>query len=60
MYKTLTDYEREALSEYTQGGYLDINYKLANGIENKYTKGLNSSIAKFSMQDNIITYRRTS
>ena len=52
--------EREALSEYTQGGYLDINADLGSGIESYYVKSLNSSIDKFTIDSNILTYRGTS
>lgn len=60
IYSTLSKSEREALSEYTQGGYLDINADLASGIESYYTESLNSSIDKFTVDSNIITYRGTS
>lgn len=60
IYAELSKIEREALSEYTQGGYLDINADLGSGIESHYTKSLNSSIDKFTVDSNIITYRGTS
>lgn len=60
VYANLSKSEREALSEYTQGGYLDINADLGSGIESHYTKSLNSSINKFTVDSNIITYRGTS
>lgn len=59
IYANLSKREREALSEYTQGGYLDINADLGSGIESYYTKSLNSSIDKFTVDSNIITYRGT-
>lgn len=60
VYANLSKSEREALSEYTQGGYLGINSDLGSGIESYYTKNLNSSIDKFTVDSNIITYRGTS
>lgn len=60
VYAKLSKTEREALSKYTQGGYLDINADLGSGIESNYTKSLNSSINKFTVDSNIITYRGTS
>ena len=59
VYASLSKSEREALSEYTQGGYLDINADLGSGVESYYTKSLNSSIDKFTIDSNIITYRGT-
>lgn len=59
VYANLSKSEREALSEYTQGGYLDINSDLGSGIESYYTKSLNGSIDKFTVDSNIITYRGT-
>lgn len=59
VYANLSKSEREALSEYTQGGYLDINPDLGSGIESYYTKSLNGSIDKFTVDSNIITYRGT-
>ncbi|KWZ77415.1 ADP-ribosyltransferase [Anaerococcus tetradius] len=60
VYANLSKSEREALSEYTQGGYLGINSDLGSGIESYYTKSLNNSIDKFTVDSNIITYRGTS
>jgi hypothetical protein len=59
IYQTFNSDEREALSEYTQGGYADINRDLADGIENYYEKFLNSAMDKFKLNEDIITYRGT-
>lgn len=60
VYANLSKSERDAISEYTQGGYLDINADLGSGIESLYAKSLNSSIDKFTIDSNILTYRGTS
>lgn len=59
VYYQLNAYEREALSEYTQGGYIYINGNLADNIKNKYVDNLNNSIEKFKLTKDIITYRGT-
>ena len=59
VYNKLNKKEREALSEYTQGGYLDINGDLAMNIENRYEADLNNAISKFKLKDDIIVYRGT-
>ena len=59
IYQTFNSDEREALSEYTQGGYADTNRDLADGIENYYEKFLNSAMDKFKLNEDIITYRGT-
>lgn len=59
VYKKLNKEEREALSEYTQGGYIPINSSLAIGEESFYEKDLNDAINKFILKDDIITYRGT-
>lgn len=59
VYSSFSAEEKVALSEYTQGGYLDINSDLANGIDNYYEKYINNAIDKFQMDQDIITYRGT-
>lgn len=59
VYKKMNKGEREALSEYTQGGYIPINSSLAVGEKSFYEKSLNDAINKFILKDDIITYRGT-
>lgn len=59
VYANLSKSEREALSEYTQGGYLSINCNLAEGIVPEYTESINKSINKYTIDSNIISYRGT-
>lgn len=59
VYKKLTKEEREALSEYTQGGYADINNDLAMNVKNRYETDLNNAINKFELKDDIVVYRGT-
>lgn len=59
VYNKLNKEEREALSEYTQGGYIPINSSLAAEEKSFYEKGLNDAINKFILKDDIITYRGT-
>ena len=56
VYKLFTKDEREVLSEYTQGGYFDINRDLAIDKKNSYEKILSNAIEKFNLSADIITY----
>lgn len=60
VYTKLSEKEKEALREYTQGGYLDINSGLATGDKVYYEKELNKAIKQYYIDDDIITYRGTS
>lgn len=64
IYNSFTKLEREAMDAYSMGAYQDINdylngkypdYLLANDIENK----IDSAISKYSLKDDIITYKGT-
>ncbi|MDO4710634.1 MAG: ADP-ribosyltransferase [Peptostreptococcaceae bacterium] len=58
-YKKMTQAEREALKEYTEGGYDKINSDLAIGNRSAYEDSLNSAIDHFVLDEDIVTYRGT-
>lgn len=63
-YKKFTLSEKEAIDEYSMGAYQDVNDYL-NGkypdykIGKEITKDIDSAISKYTLTDNIITYRGT-
>ena len=63
-YKNFTLSEKEAIDEYSMGAYQDVNDYL-NGkypdykIGKEITKDIDSAISKYTLTDNIITYRGT-
>lgn len=63
-YKKFTLSEKEAIDEYSMGAYQDINDYL-NGkypdykIGKEITKDIDSAISKYTLTDNIVTYRGT-
>lgn len=63
-YKKFTLSEKEAIDEYSMGAYQDVNDYL-NGkypdykIGKEITKDIDSAISKYTLTDNIVTYRGT-
>ncbi len=58
-YSYLNVDEREALKEYTTGGYNNINLDLSEGKESWFADNINSAMDKFILDDDVITYKGT-
>lgn len=64
-YNNFTKSNKEAMDEYTMGGYLDINDYLNgkfDGFDNidDFINDIDDAISKYSLEEDIITYRGTS
>lgn len=57
VYAKLSKAERNALESYTQGGYIDINNNSINGLNDPRIVSLQTSLKRFSLDQNITVFR---